>query len=60
MVHIFGLPFHLWNNDNFTRIGDAFGEAVAIGHTAMEFSKLDASRAKLKMPVRESASTPWR
>lgn len=41
----------MWNNDNFTRIGNALGETVASDCVTMELSKLDATRIKIKTPV---------
>lgn len=43
-IHIYGLPFHLWNRDNFEVIGKYLCELVGVDTCTLDFSKLDGAR----------------
>lgn len=45
-VRLYGLPYHLWSVQNFTLIGSAIGEAVAVNLASADFSRLDAACSK--------------
>lgn len=47
-VQIYGLPYHLWSRENFTKIGDHVGKAVGIYSHILDLTKLDAARIKVE------------
>lgn len=43
-VHLYGLSYHLWS----VQIGNTIGEAVALDPASTDFTRLDATRVKIK------------
>lgn len=47
-VHVYGLPYHLWCNENFASTRNEIGEAVIVDPCSINFTKLDVVRIQVR------------